>query len=116
MKLEELLQYLLPKELFEFFDLKEIEELPNNSLRIFLDEKAIIPTELSDRALVSHGFDEPVVIQDFPIRDKAVFLIVRRRRWKENGTKTIYSNKWNLTAQGTSYTKEFAEFLKKILR
>lgn len=112
MELESLLQYLLPKEFFQYFDFKEIKEGDNKSLLLHLDEKPIKPEEHSDKELVSNGFDEPIRIQDFPIRDKAVFFLVRRRKWKDKNTGKVYSKNWNLTANSTSYTKEFAAFLK----
>ena len=114
MELESLLHYLLPRELFKYFDFKEIKEDDNSTLLLYLDEKPVKPKEHSDKELVSHGFDEPVRIQDFPIRDKAAYFIVRRRRWKDKQTGKIYLTKWDLTASGTGYTKEFAAFLKEL--
>jgi len=115
MEIESILQYLLPKEIFEYFEFKEIKEEGDNCLFLYLDEKAIKPKEHLDKDLVSNGFDEPVRIQDFPIRDKAVYFIVRRRKWKDKRTGKIYNKTWDLTAKGTSYTKEFAAFLKELL-
>ena len=115
MELETLLSYLLPKELFDFFEYKSIIEGEKNKLHLYLDEKAIKPSEHSDKELVANGFDEPVYIQDFPIRDKAVYFIVRRRKWKDKQTGKIYSKKWDLTAKGSSYSKDFAAFLKGLL-
>jgi hypothetical protein len=33
-------------------------------------------------AVVSHGFYSDEHINDFPLRDKAVTLVLRKRRWK----------------------------------
>ncbi|MGL6014937.1 MAG: ISAon1 family transposase N-terminal region protein [Selenomonadaceae bacterium] len=33
--------------------------------------------------LLSKGFYEPVTIQDFPLRGKACYLKVKRRRWQK---------------------------------
>ena len=52
-------------------------------------------------------------ISDFPIRDKKVILHVRRRRWKTPDGKTV-SRDWDLKAQGTRMSKDFAGHLKKI--
>lgn len=116
MELESLLHYLLPKELFEYFDFIEIKEDGNKCLLLHLDEKPIKPSEHTDKDLVSNGFDEPVRIQDFPLRDKAVYFVVRRRKWKDKQTGKVYSKSWDLAANGTSYTKEFADFLKGLFR
>jgi hypothetical protein len=115
MELETLLQYLLPQEIFQYFDLIEIKEEADNVLLLQLDEKSLKPSAHSDKELVSNGFDEPIRIQDFPLRDKAVYFIVRRRKWKDKKTSKIYTTQWDLTANGTSYSKEFAAFLKELL-
>ncbi len=112
MESETLLRHLLPQEIFEYFDLKEIREINDTQIELHLDEQKVQPPNLSGKELISNGFDEPVRIQDFPLRDKAVYFIVRRRKWKEKITGKIYSRSWNLTAKGTSYSKEFAAFLK----
>jgi hypothetical protein len=115
MDTDKILKYLLPVEIQDFFDLVNIEEDNTGRLLLYLDEKAIKPLEHSDKDLVSKGFDEPVRIQDFPIRDKATYIIIRRRKWIDKTTGKIYSTNWNLTAKGTGYTKEFAAFLKELL-
>lgn len=115
MELELLLQYLLPDELPEYFELVEIKEREVEELSLYLDEKKIIPPELKNKQVVSHGFTDPINIQDFPLRGKRVYLVVRRRKWKDKLTGEIFSRKWNITARGTSYSKEFAAFLKEIL-
>lgn len=114
MEMDKILKYLLPKEIQDFFDLVNIEEDSTGRLLLYLDEKAIKPSEHSDKALVSKGFDEPVRIQDFPIRDKATYIIVRRRKWIDKSTGRVYSTNWDLTAKGTGYTSEFAAFLKEL--
>lgn len=114
MEIDALLKYLLPEELFEYFELKEVRESKENSLCLYLDEKNALPPEHSDKQLVSNGFDEPVAIQDFPLRQKSVYLVVRRRKWKDKATGKIYSRSWDIAASGTSYSKEFAAFLKEL--
>ena len=115
MDIEQLLCYLLPQEVFEYFDLVGIKEVGANQLELSLDEKPIKPIVHSGKELVLYGFDEAVRIQDFPIRDRSVYFIVRRRKWRDKDTGKIYSTRWDLTANGTSYTKEFAAFLKELL-
>jgi hypothetical protein len=114
MEIQVLLQYLLPKEVSDYFDLTEVKEKEENQLYLYLDEKSTKPSEHSDKDLIAYGFDEPVCIQDFPIRDKSAYLIVRRKKWKDKQTGKIYSKHWDLTAKGSSYSKEFAAFLKEL--
>ena len=108
-----LLKYFLPKEFSQHFDLTDICE-SGKQLRISLDEKNIRPEEHSDKTLESKGFSPPVFIQDFPIRDHQVLLKVRRRIWRHKQTGKTYSKSYQLTHEGTSYTAEFAAFLKSI--
>ena len=112
MEIESLLKHILPKELLDYFELIEVRESQENVLFLYLDEKSVIPPEHSEKQIVSQGFDEPVTIQDFPLREKSVYLVVRRRKWKDKQSGKIYSRTWDLTAKGTSYSKEFAAFLK----
>jgi len=114
MEIESLLKYLLPEELLAYFELKNIKELADSSLCLYLDERNVLPAEHKDKQLESNGFDDPVTIQDFPLRQKRVYLVVRRRKWKDKATGKVYSKTWDLTASGTSYSKEFAAFLKEL--
>ena len=77
MELELLLQHFLPKELVEYFEIIDVKETGSNVLSIYLDEKRVLPEEHKDKQLVSHGFTESVTIQDFPLRDKLVYLVIR---------------------------------------
>jgi hypothetical protein len=72
------------------------------------------PQELNTRLLVSKGYHNEVVIQDFPLRGKFVFLHVKRRRWTDKQTNEIVQRDWNEVAKGTRMTAEFASFLKSI--
>lgn len=112
MENELLLRHILPKEIFEYFELVSIDETSSDELNLHFDEKKVAPPEYHGKALVSYGFDEAKKIQDFPLRRKSVYLIVRRRKWKDKATGKIYSRTWDLTANGTSYSNEFAAFLK----
>ena len=114
MKIETLLKHLLPEELFEYFELTGVQELESDTLLLYLDEKNVTPAEHKDKHLVANGFDEPIRIQDFPLREKRVYLVVRRRKWRDNSSGKIYSRSWDLTADGISYSKEFAAFLKEL--
>jgi len=104
----------LLQEIFEYFDLVGIKEVGANQLELSLDEKPINPIVHSGKELVLYGFDEAVRIQDFPIRDRSVYFIVRRKKWRDKDNGKIYSTRWDLTANGTGYAKKFADFLKEL--
>lgn len=79
---------------------------------IFLDEKKIVPADMSNRRLISHGFTPVATIEDFPVRGKAVFLHIRRRKWLDINDNTIHARQYDLTHQGTQLTQELVAFLK----
>ena len=116
METKELIRYILPEEIIDYFDVVDIKEIEYDSeveLHIHLDEKFIYPPEHSTKKLESKGFLKAVQISDFPIRDKKVLLIVRRRKWQDELTGKIYTRLFDLKHKGTNYTKEFAAFLKE---
>lgn len=108
-----LLQELLPKELFNYFEIVSVK-VDDKHILVFLDELNIPPKEYKNKTLLSKGFAPSRVVQDFPIREKAVYLHIRRRKWLVKETDQIVSNKWDLTGKGTQQTKEFAAFLKEL--
>lgn len=83
---------------------------------LYLEEKSLIPAECSHLHLHSKGFFPEIEVQDFPIRGKAVYLRIKRRRWEDPVTGQTYSRDWNLVATGTRITAEFGAFLKELLR
>jgi len=110
---QELVKLLLPLEIFDYFEITNLV-IEERSVTVFLDERDIKPAAWSGQKLTSKGFHPESIIQDFPIRNKAVFLHVRRRRWLVESTKEVVSRDWDSVAEGTRYTKSFADFLKGI--
>lgn len=113
METTEILRHILPKAFVEHFDLTAIES-QGDQLAFSLDEKNIVPPECQGFGVESKGFISAIQITDFPIRDKRVILRVRRRKWRDKQTGKTFTRTWDLKAEGTSYTKEFAAFLKGI--
>jgi hypothetical protein len=108
---KELLHYVLPREIVESFDLVNLQE-HEETLHFYLDECNIVPEEYKELSLLPNGFYEESMLKDFPLRDKKVVLHIRRRRWIDVEGKS-YSRRWDLVAEGTRYSKEFASFLKE---
>ena len=109
----DLLKLILPTMLVEHFDLVKSQQL-SGKLNLYFEEKNGVPEELNSRQLISKGFHNEVVIQDFPLRGKLVFLYVKRRRRTDKQTNKILQRDWNVVAKGTRMTNEFASFLKEI--
>ncbi|MEL6536163.1 MAG: hypothetical protein AAFQ98_12175 [Bacteroidota bacterium] len=110
-----LLSLFLPDGVTEYFELVDACH-EGESLILYLEEKPLLPDGYEQDKLESKGFYDPIRIQDFPIRGKACYLEVRRRRWKNHTTGKVVSRNWRLLAQGTRMTQDFATFLKGITR
>ena len=109
-----LAQVVLPSDILTRFTITKVDS-DNDGIRIYLDEKAT-KEQLEDSDIESKGFTEPMIVRDFPIRDKGVDLIVRRRRQLQKSTNKTYTVPFkDLKADGVRYSKEFASFLKKCM-
>lgn len=109
-----LIKLLLPQEIFDYFELIHIE-VNDKEVHVYMDELNTPPEGLEKEHLSSKGFHPEAIIQDFPLRNKAMFLHVRRRRWLVESTGKVISRNWDTVAKGTRLTKDFATFLKGIL-
>lgn len=109
-----LLELILPQEILEYFVIVGLKIQPKE-IHLYIDEKNIPPQEYNQEKLTSKGYHPEAIIQDFPLRSKALYLHVRRRKWKVESTRQIVSKTWNLSATGTRYSNEFASFLKGLL-
>lgn len=109
---EGLLKAILPTEVFDYFDIVKVDI--DESIDIYLEELNLPPEQYQGEKLISKGFTEATIIQDFPIREKAVYLHVRRRKWQVKSTRKVVSKTWDLTEKGSRYTKGFATFLKEL--
>ena len=109
-----ILELILPKEILEYFVIVDLQ-IQSKEVHLYIDERNIVPQENKDDKLTSKGFHPEAIIQDFPLRDKALYLHVRRRKWVVESSGQIVSKTWNLSATGTCYSNEFASFLKGLL-
>jgi transposase len=118
MDISEILNFFLPIEIIDHFDLVKIKEFNNGNglqMEIYFDEKHQYPEGYQDGELESKGFHELIKICDFPIRNKKVMLCLRRRRWVDKETRKFVSNHYDIKHDGTNYTKGLAQFLKEEL-
>jgi len=108
-------ELLLPEGVLEYFEVVTVEKEVEH-YAIGLVERNLRLGEFPGLRLSSHGFHNEITIKDFPIRGKACYLKVKRRRWVNEDTGEIISRNWNLVAGGTRMTQEFAAFLKELHR
>ena len=121
---QELLALFLPEGLLEYFEIVSYEKdhsgkkIYNQQLTLLLQEKDIVPEEYKNYQYKACGFMEARCIDDYPIRNMLVKLKVKRRRWEVviDGQKKKVSRDWELIAQGTRMSEEYAAFLKAISR
>ena len=107
----EFIKFVLPEVLVDHFDLVKSEK-KDKILHLSFEERNVLPKEIKDRSLQSKGFHKEITIQDFPLRGKTVFLHIKRRRWLNKISQKAIQRDWNLVAQGTRMTVEFAAFFK----
>lgn len=82
---------------------------------IYLDEKKVqLKEDKTNPDIISYGFGEYRIIQDYPIRGRATYLHVRKRKWLDKSSNEIFSYDWNLSEfDGTRLNSEFVSFLKE---
>lgn len=108
----------LPEGLLTHFDIVDFKELGDlqskkDCFYIYLDEKNTLPKDYHTNEFESKGFYERTLIQDFPIRGKAVYLGIRRRRWRNKIDKSIeVKSDYSFIAEGSKLTVELSDFLK----
>lgn len=113
-----IIEYFLPNELLNYFKIIQVEEVQKAkagevAIRIELEEINTIPQGYASKEYESKGFYPIKEIQDFPIRGKAVYLAIKRRRWRHKERKNeIIHNDYSFFAEGSKLTKELSNFLK----
>jgi hypothetical protein len=114
---KKLLQQFFPVELMEYFDITGYQTLCSvvNKLEYWLidfEEKNELPAGYSTIEYESKGFIGIKIIQDFPLRGKAVYLRIKKRRWRHKQTGEIIKRDFSFIADGSKFTKELSDFLK----
>lgn len=114
---QDLLEEILPDCLLDYFEIVALKKLGNVSnkqmeFEIHLDEKNLFHNGSDQLDYESKGFLPSRRAQDFPIRGKAVYLVIRRRRWRHKLTKKELSNSYSFIAKGSNLTEDISAFLK----
>ena len=115
--MKEFLSLFLPEALLDHFDIELIQELGEVSHKrmiyhIYLTEKNELPLGYIKGGYESKGYYNSKVIQDFPIRGKAVYFVIKRRRWRHKTTKQELRSDYSFIAEGSKLTSELSDFLK----
>ena len=115
MDFKDLFGMVLPQGTLDYFELVScIQE--TTRIDLYLEEQSYVPDGFGISDIISHGFMREVSIQDFPFRDKSMYLHIKRRRYLIKKTGQTYTRDLNLAFSGTKITAEFADFLKEVYR
>ena len=118
-----LARLMFPEGLLDYFTVVSVDEkdiplseqqgVETGEIIFHLDEKDQLQHPKEGHTYRPNGFYEPSRVRDFPLRDKKVTLVVRRRRWIDETTGKSVGNTYDLVAEGTRHSVEFAAFLKE---
>ena len=99
---ERLLRAILPDVLIDNFDIVNFDKSADR-FDIYLDEKKVqLKEDKTNPDIISYGFGEYRTIQDYPIRGRATYLHVRKRKWLDKSSNEIFSYDWDLSEFGLS--------------
>ena len=89
---------------------KEQQELETGEIVFRLSEKDRLRHPEEGHTYRLNGYFEASAVRDFPLRDKKVTLLIRRRRWIDETTGKSIGNTYDLVAEVTRHMVEFAAF------
>lgn len=110
----EVAKMVLPSELVEYFEITKVES-GSETMDITLEEIVNGVEGYEDDDLRPNGFYEETLVRDFPLRGRRMTFHIKRRRWIVRSTGESIGKRWDLVADGTRHSKEFAFFLKGML-
>ena len=110
----ELAECLLPEEMVEYFEVVKVDKT-SDTLDVTLEERDKGVDGYIDGQLRPNGFYEESTVRDYPVRGRKMTFHIKRRRWIDNATGRSVSKRWDIVAEGTRFSKEFAAFLKGML-
>lgn len=113
MKTSDAFWLFLPQGLGELFNMVRFERT-DKAYDIWLDEKKELSEEdRRNHNIVARGYTDYVVIQDYPVRGRPVYLHMRKNKWWNKATGEIFSYNLELpNEEGTRLSAEFVSFLK----
>lgn len=121
MDFTQIISMFLPSGLLDHFEIKGFKEVLvkesidglEPGLYLYLEEKNQLPGGYDSTLYESKGFLSETTIQDFPIRGKSVYLVVKRRRWRlKSDPNVVIRGDYSFIAEGVKLTQEVADFLK----
>jgi hypothetical protein len=109
----ELARMMVPTDFLEYFEVYEIRELSNEWQVVLHEKEDLLPDKLKSKAdVVLDGFCNPMTLLSHCFSIKPIYLVMKRRRWKQAGTDMHFSNEYTLTKDTAKLTPDMAGFLK----
>jgi len=109
----ELSRMMVPRDFLEYFEIFEIKELSSEWQVVLHEKESLLPDKLKDKPdVVLDGFCNPMTLLSHCFSIKPIYLVMKRRRWKQAGTDIHYSNEYTLTKDAAKLTPDMAGFLK----
>ena len=110
----ELAECLLPEDMVSYFEVVKVEKTAQ-TLDVTLEEQDSGVEGYPAGSLRPNGFYEESTVRDYPVRGRKMTFHIKRRRWVEVATGKSVSKRWDIVAEGTRFSREFAAFLKDML-
>ena len=113
MESRKVLRTILPEVLVDNFDITDVKKTEDR-FDIWMEEiKEQMFEDKYNKEIVCNGFGDYHTIQDFPIRGRATYIHIRKRKWLDKSSGEIFSYDWDLSDyDGTRLNAEFVAFLK----
>lgn len=108
-KVERNTLFILPEALLNHFEIEFTQKLrealqKHMIYHIQLTEKNTLQMGLKVSNYGSKGFCQPNIIEDFPIRGKAVYFVVKRLRCRYEVAKKEINRNYSIKAEGSKLT------------
>src|SRR5690625_5551301 len=108
---DHLLRLLVPEEILEFFEISDVRESEQSIELELRERKELTPEALKGKDVVLDGFCNPIGLQSFPLKGKATYIKLFRRRWKPSGQGKHYTKRYDFALHSTSATRALCAFL-----
>ena len=114
MKPTQLLRAILPDVLIDNFEVDHFEKPTPVSTSGLTRKNVQMREDKNNTSVIAYGFGEYHTIQDFPIRGRATYLHVRKRKWLDKESGEIFSYDWDVSEfDGTRLNAEFVWLFKR---
>ncbi len=96
------------------FNIINIEIYGNIALKeefmvVYFQKRNLLPSEYSQADYETKDFVESKLIQDFPIRGRAVYLKIKIPRWRYKQTEQIIKSQYQFASDSGKFTQELAQ-------